>query len=149
MFISELIRAIIQIAVLSVIPVIWWLITAMKKESFFSWVGLKKPNITEKKKFVIFVCVALAVTVSMSLVLDPILPDDIQLANERFGGQGIKAFVPAIIFSFLQLLLPKKYYFAVLLENAYAESSDSLSVIYYKRFCSDCCMGRLCFRYSA
>ena len=100
MLVNELLTAVLQVSAMSVIPVIWWLITA-KKTSFFSWIGLKKPIIKEKKKFAISLCVALAIIISMSLVLDPLLPDDIQLANERFGGQGIKAFIPAVVFAFI------------------------------------------------
>ena len=39
-FINELVGAIAQVLVFSLIPFIWWLITARKKESFFSWIGL-------------------------------------------------------------------------------------------------------------
>jgi membrane protease YdiL (CAAX protease family) len=111
MIISELITAVIQIGVMAIIPVIWWLFSVRKTESFFTWIGLKKPHITEKKKFIIALLIAIIISVSMSLVLDPILPDDIQLANERFGGMGFSALMPAIIFAFLSTALAEEILF--------------------------------------
>ena len=111
MLVNELLTAILQIAVMSVVPVVCWLFFARKKESFFSWIGLKQPKIENEKKFVVSIFIFLFVVVSMSLVLDPILPDDIQLANERFGGQGMKAFIPAIIFSFFATALAEEILF--------------------------------------
>lgn len=60
------------------------------------------------KEFNIF---SLIVSASMSLVLDPILPNDIQLANARFGGQGAKVFIPVLIFSFFATALPEEILF--------------------------------------
>ena len=37
-----LISSIIQIILFSLIPFIWWLVTARKEEIFFEWIGLKK-----------------------------------------------------------------------------------------------------------
>ena len=111
MILNELLRAIFQILALSVVPIIGWLIVARKKESFFFWIGLKKPKVENKKKFIVFIFIALIVAVLMSLVLDPILPDDIQLANERFDGQGIKALIPAIIFAFFATALGEEILF--------------------------------------
>lgn len=115
MIIDELQRAVSQIIILSVIPLVCWLIwrfnTTDNKISFFKWIGLKKPIVTHKKEFIIFIVLALIVAASMSLVLDPILPDDIQLANARFSGQGMKAFIPAIIFSFFATAFPEEVLF--------------------------------------
>ena len=49
-FFNELIGAVIQLLIFALIPFIWWLITARKKESFFKWIGLKRIR-TEKKYF--------------------------------------------------------------------------------------------------
>ena len=115
MILDELQRAVFQIVILTIIPFIWWAICWFgKKESrvsYLKWIGLKKPIITNKKKFIIFTGLALIVTVSMSLILDPMLPDDIQLANERFSGQGVKALIPAVIFSFFSTALPEEMLF--------------------------------------
>ena len=111
MILSELLTAILQIIIMSFVPVLCWLIAVRKKESFFSWIGLKRPKLVNKKKFIVFAFITLLVGIVMSLVLDPILPDDIQLANERFGGQKIKALIPAIIFSFFATGLAEEILF--------------------------------------
>lgn len=112
MIINELLRALAQIFVLSIIPIIWWsLLRVESKVSFFKWIGLKKPIINQKNGFLIAVIITLTVSATMSLVLDPILPDDIQLANERFAGRGIRALVPALIFSFFATALPEEIFF--------------------------------------
>ncbi|MDR2196391.1 MAG: CPBP family intramembrane metalloprotease [Coriobacteriales bacterium] len=43
--------------------------------------------------------------------MDSILPDDVQLANERFAGQGVKALLPAGIFAFFATALPEEVFF--------------------------------------
>jgi len=109
--VNELLTAIVQLFAMSIIPLIWWLVTARTEFSFFIWIGLRKPIVIEKKTFTIAVFISLLIIVFMSLVLDPMLPDDIQLANERFGGQGIKAFVPAIVFAFFATGLAEEILF--------------------------------------
>ena len=42
LLLSKLLSSIIQIIVFSLIPFIWWLVTARKECSFFEWIGLKK-----------------------------------------------------------------------------------------------------------
>lgn len=115
LIINELQRAFAQILALSFIPFTWWALwregTKKSKCSFFEWIGLKKPIITQKIRFIIIVIIALIVSAAMSLLLDPVLPDDIQLANERFAGQGMRAFVPALIFSLFATALPEEVFF--------------------------------------
>lgn len=42
MFLSELASSILQVIVFSLVPFIWWLVTARKKENFFTWIGFRK-----------------------------------------------------------------------------------------------------------
>jgi membrane protease YdiL (CAAX protease family) len=111
LIITELITAVIQIGVMAIIPIIWWLCSARKSESFFTWIGLKKPHISEKKKFLFALFVAIIIAVLMSLITDAILPDNIELANSRFGGLGFSALLPAIIFAFLSTGLAEEILF--------------------------------------
>jgi membrane protease YdiL (CAAX protease family) len=110
-FFEELVRASGQIFMLSIIPTIVWLVTARKKQSFFLWIGLKKPVVSERGRFLKWVAVAIAVAITMSLVLDRFLPGDTQLANARFAGKGIATLPGAIVFSFLATALPEEILF--------------------------------------
>ncbi|MDR2090294.1 MAG: CPBP family intramembrane metalloprotease [Clostridiales bacterium] len=47
----------------------------------------------------------------MSLILDPLLPNDVQTANARFAGQGAKAVLPIIVFAFFATALPEEILF--------------------------------------
>lgn len=49
MFVNALLNGIIQVLLFSLIPFIWWLITARKREKFNVWMGLKKPVFADKK----------------------------------------------------------------------------------------------------
>ena len=40
---NELIGAVIQVVIFALIPVIIWFITARKKETFFYWIGFRRP----------------------------------------------------------------------------------------------------------
>jgi membrane protease YdiL (CAAX protease family) len=111
MLVDEIIRAGNQIIILSVIPFIVWVFAARKKQSFFSWIGLKRITVTEQGKFTVAIIVALVVAVVMSFVLDPLLPNDVQLANARFAGKGFAAVPAVLVFSFLATALPEEVLF--------------------------------------
>jgi membrane protease YdiL (CAAX protease family) len=83
---------------------------------------LQKPRIIEKWKFAICAIVAVGVAVSMSCVLDALLPDDTQLANERFSGLGFQALIPAIIFAIFATGLPEEILFRGFLDSVYTRN---------------------------
>ena len=58
-FFNELIGAVMQLLIFTLIPFIWWLITARKKENFFSWIGFKRIS-HEKNIFITILITALA-----------------------------------------------------------------------------------------
>lgn len=121
MIIDELKRAVSQMIVLSVIPFLWWsirrFVLSKDTSSFFKWIGLKKPVIFYKKKFITYTVIALLVAISMSIILDPLLQNEVQLANEQFRSKGIEALIPAIIFSFFATGLPEEIFFRGFLGN--------------------------------
>lgn len=115
MLIDEIIRAIIQIFVISIIPFLIWFFSSRKKETFFSWIGLKKINVFETKKYIIVIIIAFVITAMMSFVLDPLLPNNLQLANARFEGKGISVLPGVIVFSLFATALPEEMLFRGLL----------------------------------
>lgn len=60
MFLNQLLNAIIQVVLFSIIPFIWWLVTARKKEKFFEWLGVKKPECESKKNLILTMAIILA-----------------------------------------------------------------------------------------
>ena len=51
MFIQALSNALFQVVLFSLIPLVWWAFTARKKENFFIWLGIKKPVVQDRKKW--------------------------------------------------------------------------------------------------
>ena len=68
LFFTELLGAVFQLLIFSLIPFIWWLITARKKDSFFKWIGLKK-IVHEKKVVNTLLITVLAVAVYILLTV--------------------------------------------------------------------------------
>ena len=108
---NSLISAFIQVVLVSVIPLVWWLVTARKKVSFFSWIGLKAPVIRNKKKYAFIFIGALILFTGLSLYLIPLVSKSTELATSQFLGQGSSALVPALIYAFLQTGLSEELFF--------------------------------------
>jgi|GEM_PF-4140777 len=58
---DALISALLQALIFSFVPIVWWLITARKKENFFAWIGLKKPIINGSPWKLVLTVLAIAV----------------------------------------------------------------------------------------
>lgn len=96
-FVNELIGAIGQALLFALIPFIWWLITARKKENFFKWIGLKKIEHEGKVvNTVLITIVAVVVYGGLSILSINLLPEGITTAGSNFAGMGAKA-IPAVM----------------------------------------------------
>ena len=94
---NEIIGSVVQLLLFSLIPAIVWFITARKKESFFKWIGLKKP-VCAKPVLVIALSLAVAaVYIGVMFIVMKNLPEGVTTAGSQFAGQGFKV-LPAIIF---------------------------------------------------
>lgn len=95
MFINQLLNAIIQIIVFAIIPFVWWLITARKKQNFFSWIGLKKPVCENPLKGVILIIICFV----GAFVLGQIaiyFRGEMEVADSAYKGMGAAA-IPSIM----------------------------------------------------
>ena len=111
-FINELVGAIAQVLVFSLIPFIWWLITARKKESFFSWIGLKR--IEHKGSAVITILVSAAVFLAYGLAtgfFTGLFSGVITSAGNQFTGMGNSYIPVAIIYGFVRTGLSEEIVF--------------------------------------
>ena len=97
--INELISSVVQVLLFTLIPFIWWLVTARKKENFFSWIGLKKP-VGDKKTILLFILGAFVICEVIGMTLNnTIWKTDWNVS--AFAGQGSSGILPAILFSYL------------------------------------------------
>lgn len=89
--------AILQLAFFAILPFLWWLLTAREKESFFKWIGLKKPvtKASIRKLIVLVLIVFVAYGVLSMQIISRIETDN--MATNQFYKQGWAA-LPAIIF---------------------------------------------------
>lgn len=66
--IGDILSAIIQLGVFTLIPFLYWLISARNKESFFTWIGLIKPK-PENRALLFILLVGFAFVWYVSLIL--------------------------------------------------------------------------------
>lgn len=99
-----------QIFLFSLVPLIWWLATARKKELFFSWVGLKKiKHENRKESIIVMLIIAVSYIVISSIII--YLIKDVETAVSEFNGMGIKGLLPALIYSVFNTSLPEELLF--------------------------------------
>ena len=106
MLLNEIVSSIIQILLFSIVPFIWWLITARKKESFYVWIGLKKASAISWKS--LLVVTSLFIMVSVFTLY---LTKDVETATSEFEGLGISALQPAIVYAVYHTSLPEELLF--------------------------------------
>lgn len=108
---EQIINALLQVALFSLVPLIWWTVTASKKIGFFKWIGIKKPVIDDKKKTICVFAITAVIFTLISFIVDWVLSDSSQLASAQFSNQGIKMLAPALIYAFLKTGLSEEILF--------------------------------------
>ena len=117
LFISKLISSVVQIILFSLIPFIWWLVTARKKENFFHWIGLKKIEDGKKNKTILWIIgivlafIALAVFMLYSL-------KEVEMATSDFAGMGVSALPAILVYAILNTALSEEILFRGFLINS-------------------------------
>ncbi len=90
MFLNQLLNAVFQVVLFSVIPLVWWFVTARKKENFFKWLGIKRPVSKDVKNLILSI---LAIIVVCFLVgeLAIWMRGDVAAAESAYKGMGLAA----------------------------------------------------------
>ena len=94
---NELIGSAAQVLLFAIVPLLFWLLTARKKESFFSWIGLRKPVCKSVKPTVLLTAAAALLYIAVMTLCAKILPEGVTTAGSQFAGQGLHA-LPAVFF---------------------------------------------------
>ena len=108
LIISKLIGSVFQIILFTLVPLIWWLITARKDCTFFSWIGLKKCG--KENKPLLWVC-GISAAFSLISILMLYAVRDVDTAVSDFSGLGIKALPAILIYAILNTALPEEILF--------------------------------------
>ena len=112
MLVNKIISSLMQIGLFSLIPFLWWAVTAHKKESFFSWIGLKKIKINKRdRKGLVINVVVIALGYTLMSIVISYLTIDIETATSEFAGMGINALLPALVWSIFNTALPEEILF--------------------------------------
>ena len=112
LFITELLGAVFQLLIFSVVPFIWWLITARRKESFFRWIGLKK--ITHEKKVgntLLITFLASALYCVLTFLCIGFASDEITTAGSQFAGEGVIALPAVAAYAYIRTGLAEEMVF--------------------------------------
>ncbi len=109
MVVNKIISSMMQILILVLIPFVWWLITARNKESFISWIGLKKISGSSKK----VVISSIATTVGFLLLgyFIQYLLQSVETAVSEFNGLGIRAIPAIFIYAVFNTSFPEELLF--------------------------------------
>ena len=103
---SELISAVFQVLLFTLIPFIIWLITARKKESFFSWIGFKKIGSDKKNCFKFIVLAFVICEVIGQILNNTILKAEWNVSP--FAGMGAQGIPCALIYSYIHTALSEE-----------------------------------------
>lgn len=110
LFISKLFNSIFQIILFSIIPFVWWLVTAKKKEKFFSWIGIKK--VAKEEKAGVWRLTFLITTAFVILSIFVLFTlKGTATATSEFAGMGIKVLPAALIYALFNTALPEEVLF--------------------------------------
>lgn len=110
MFISQVLSAALQVILFSLIPLIWWGITARKKEKFFSWIGLKKPQSENMKRDVLYIAGIIILFFAIGqLALH--IRGDMEASDLPYKGMGAAAIPAIIVYALAQTSLSEEILF--------------------------------------
>lgn len=108
LFVNKILGSIIQIILFAIIPFVWWMVTARKKQSFIEWIGLKKID-GGKKTLTATILVAVAFLFSGVLTLYVIR--GVETATSEFAGLGLVAIPAIIVYATFNTAFPEELLF--------------------------------------
>ena len=108
LFINKIVSSVLQIILFAIIPFVWWLITARKKQKFAQWIGLKKIEGDRKTAAAISLVSAAFLLLG---VLTLYAVRDIETAASEFAGLGIAAIPAILIYAAFNTALPEELLF--------------------------------------
>lgn len=112
MFVSELISSVLQVVLFSLIPFIWWLITARKKEDFFGWIGLKRINHNGKVAVtIISTLIAVLVYGLLTTFFINKFSGEVTSAGSSYAGMGLSYIPVAFVYGFIKTGLSEEILF--------------------------------------
>lgn len=118
---QQLLSAVLQVAVFAAVPFLWWLFTARKRESFWFWIGFRKP-VTDRSLSLalLLVVLASAAYAAASAALMGMLENEAATAASVFAGQGFTALPGILVYAVVQTSLSEEIFFRGFLGKRFA-----------------------------
>lgn len=111
-FISEFTGALFQLVMFALIPFLWWLFSARKRENFFSWIGLKRVNFSGNTGNTLLVTLgATAVYIFLTQILVTRFSEGVTQAGSNFEGMGLSALPAVFAYGFIRTGLSEELVF--------------------------------------
>ncbi len=110
MFMNALFNGIFQVVLFTIIPFVWWLITARKKENFFQWIGIKLPKTEDKKKwgFMLLLTFVICFVAAQFAIF---MRGEMEAADSQYKGMGAIAIPSIVIYAFIQTAMSEEILF--------------------------------------
>ena len=108
---SELIGSAVQVLLFSFVPLLFWFITARKKQAFSAWIGFKKPVCENLPKTVLLTVIVTLLYIVAMTVCQKKLPEGVTTAGSQFAGQGLPALPLLFFYAFLRTALSEEILF--------------------------------------
>ena len=117
---NELIGSVVQVLLFAAVPFVVWFLTARKtgskgsegsKDTFFSWIGLKRPVCENVGKTILLTAAATLIYIGATIFSIKILPEGVTTAGAQFAGQGLVAIPSVIFYAFLRTALSEEILF--------------------------------------
>lgn len=107
--------ALVQLALVLVIAGAWWLIATRRREPFLRWVGLKRPRITQPRRFWTIAAIAFVGFNLGGLLPLQAVQDAPNLALAPFRDMGWAALPTILLYAVVQTSLTEEIFFRGLL----------------------------------
>lgn len=108
LFVSKVMSSVLQIILFMIVPFIWWLVTARKKQKFMEWIGLKK---IEGGTKTLMATLLVAVAFLFAGVLTLYAIGNVKTATSEFAGLGGVAIPAIIIYAAFNTAFPEELLF--------------------------------------
>lgn len=108
LFINKILGSIMEILLVSIVPFVWWFITARKQQTFAQWIGLKKIE-GGKKTFAGIVAVCIAFLLLGGLTHYVIR--GVETVTSEFASLGVAAIPAIVIYAAFNTAFPEELFF--------------------------------------
>lgn len=110
-FLSVFANSALQLVFLGSVPFVWWLVTARKTESFFSWLGLKPIKGGHPVKLFAVSIAGLVLLAACGVFIVPLLTGSFEAVSGGFESGEAAALPSILVYAFIHTSLAEEIFF--------------------------------------